>query len=179
MKKLLALLLCLTILCLAGCGGQNDTPTESDETPAPSASTPAQQDTTPSTDVPVDLQALYEACKAQMPEMIDLDADMMLDYCGIQAEDCVSAYVAICSDGLLTDEIWILEAVDEAARQNLLDMADSRLEAKAEESQTYSPEQYAVVQKAQVITHGNYVAVLVSPDVDTLKSIVNDALGIQ
>lgn len=170
MKKFLALLLCLTMLCLAGCGGQTDNSTEPDATPAPSESTPA-------TDAVVDVQAVYEACKAEMPEMIDLDADMMLDYCGIRAEDCVSAYVAISSDGLLTDEIWIIEAVDAAALQNLLDMADSRLEAKAEESETYSPEQYAVVQKAKVITVGNYLAVLVSPEVDTLAGVVNQAFG--
>jgi hypothetical protein len=114
-----------------------------------------------------------------MGEMIPLDADMMLDFCGIKAEDCAQAYVSISADGLLTDEIWVIEAKDEEAAQRLLDKVTKRLKAKADESETYSPAQYAIVQKAVTIHQGTYVILLVAPNVEELKTVAETALGIQ
>ncbi len=161
MKKIIALLLCLLmVLSLTACGDNSEG---------------ASDDNT--NNVTVDVQKIYNDCIALMNEMVPLDADMMLDFCGIKAEDCVKAFVAISSDGLLTDEIWVIEVVDDAAAKRILDNTDKRLEAKAEESITYSPVQYAVVQKAQVIRKGNYIAMLVAPNVDELKAVVDTAFG--
>ena len=99
----------------------------------------------------------------------------MLNFCGIKAEQCKQVVVAVCSDGLRADEVWLIEAADEAALEALKGLADGRLTRKGEESITYSPEQYEVVKKAEVITAGNYLAVLVSPDVDALVKIFNEA----
>lgn len=165
MRKFVCFLLAaLMLLSLCGCGGNaapaaTETPTEAE---AP---------------VQVDLQALYETVAQKMPEMILLDEAMMLNFCGIAKEDCAAAVVATCADGLKTDEIWLIEAVDEAALERLQAMAETRLRMKGEESITYSPEQYAVVQKAQTITKGLYLAVVVSPDVEELSEICRNALG--
>ena len=48
---------------------------------------------------------------------------------------------------------------------------------KGEESITYSPEQYEVVQKAQVLTNGLYMALIVSPDVEALAEIFRASAG--
>ena len=125
----------------------------------------------------VDLDKVYSDCAKVMPEMIALDSDMMLNYCGIKAEDCKKSLVYICGDSLLTDEIWLIEAINADALEMISDLADKRLEAKGEESITYSPVQYEVVQKAKIVTVGNYFALLVSPDVDELEKIVNGAFG--
>ena len=85
---------------------------------------------------------------------------------------------AICSDSLRTDEIWLIEAVDAEALQRIQTLAENRLTAKAEESITYSPEQYAIVQKAVVVTQGNYFALLVSPEVEALETLFRNAAGI-
>lgn len=180
MKKLIALLLCAAMLCLAGCGTE-ETPATTTEAPAPSGTTEAPapsttQATEPSAETQaqtLDLEALYNDCLTYMPEMIALDEDMMLNFCGIEAEDCAQAYVAICADGLRADEIWLIEATDAQALERLLDMVDARIQAKDEESVTYSPAQNAVVKDARIITAGNYLAVLVSPDADTLEAQVN------
>ena len=102
---------------------------------------------------------------------------MMLNFCGIHAEDCAQAVVATCVDGLRTDELWLIEAADEAALENLKTLAETRLKQKGEESISYSPEQYAVVEKAQVIANGLYLAVIVSPDVDALVETYHNAFG--
>lgn len=125
----------------------------------------------------LDLSELYQQLLDTTPEMILIeDANMRLNLFGIQEADCVQVFTAVCADGLRTDEVWLIEAKDAAALERIATMAENRLFAKGEESITYSPEQYAIVQKAETVTEGLYFALLVSPDVDTLKSAVEAAL---
>lgn len=152
MKRVIALLLAALTLCLAGCGSKDS-----------------------GSDVQMDVQAVYDSMVPVMPEMLAMDEMMMLNFCGIEAEMCAQAVVSVCFDGLRADEVWLIEAKDADALKQLQALAQSRLERKGEESITYSPEQYEVVQKAQVITAGNYLAVLVSPDVEQLADIFNQA----
>ena len=125
----------------------------------------------------VDIPALFAELLKIAPEMILLDdADMRLNLLGIQEDDCVQVFTAVCADGLRTDEIWLIEAKDAAALERIQTLAENRLFAKGEESITYSPEQYAVVQKAETVTEGLYFALLVSPDVDAMKAAVESAM---
>lgn len=152
MKRLIALLMAVMILCLAGCGGKDS-----------------------GADVQIDVQSVYDSMLPVMPEMLAMDEMMMLNFCGIEAEMCKQAVVSVCFDGLRADEVWLIEAKDADALKTLEALAQSRLERKGEESITYSPEQYEVVQAAEVITVGNYLAVIVSPDVQDLVEIFNEA----
>ena len=137
------------------------------------------EDTTPTIKQDLQMIDVYEklSAAAEIPEMLQLQESMMLDYCGVDTAKTKQAVVQICADSLRTDEIWLLEAVDEAAAKDLADAANERLRKKGEESITYSPEQYAVVQKAQLIQAGNYVVLIVSPDVDTLATIFRQEAG--
>ncbi len=165
MKRIIAFIICVCLMVsLCACASKK---IENDD----------KDDADKNTVITVDLDKVYSDCSKEMPEMIALDADMMLNYCGIKAEDCKKSLVYICSDSLLTDEIWLIEATDADALARIKDLAESRLEAKGEESITYSPVQYEVVQKAKTVTAGNYFALLVSPDVDKLEKIVNASFG--
>lgn len=166
MKKMICVLMAaMLLLSLGGCGEK-----------AP-AQTTVPAETEAAGPVSVDLEGLYETLAGKMPEMIRLDETMMLNFCGIAKADCKAAVVATCADGLKTDEIWLIEAADEAALERLKTMAETRLRMKGEESVTYSPEQYAVVQKAEVIVKDLYLMVVVSPDVEDLSEICRGALG--
>lgn len=154
MKKTLAWILVALLLCCTGCGkGENASEAKD-----------------------VDLTAVYASCQEVMPEMLTMDETTMLNFLGIAAEDCTQVIAATCVNGLRTDEIWLVEARDEEALERLKALAESRLEAKRDETVSYAPDQYAVVEKAELLTEGNYLALLVSPDVDALKSIVEEAL---
>ena len=152
MKKVIALVLAVMMLCLTGCGGKDA-----------------------GADVQMDVQAVCDSMVPVLPEMLPMDEMMMLNFCGIEAEMCKQAVVSVCFDGLRADEIWLIEAKDADTLEQLEALAQSRLERKGEESITYSPEQYEVVQAAEVITAGNYLAVIVSPDVQDLVEIFNQA----
>lgn len=158
MKKLLVLLSCTVLLVTLVACGKVDQPKS----------------------VNLNMENVYsKLCKATtLPPMLDLDKDLMLDYCGIKADTVRQAKVLICEDSLRTDEIWLIEANDEDAAKQIKELADKRLKAKAAESETYSPEQYAVVQKAELIQTGSYVALFVSPDAAALAQTFRQEAGI-
>ncbi len=147
MKKVISLLLILSMaLSMAACGGKQE------ETPA------------------VDVGTLYESYSQYLPEMFFPDEDTMLNFLGIRTEDCVQYKVAISAEGMGADEIWLIEAKDEASLENLRQLAQTRIDAKLEETRSYVPDQYAIVEKAELLTSGRYLALLISPDVDALKA---------
>ena len=110
MKRLIALLLAVLMLCLAGCGGKDS-----------------------GADVQMDVQAVYDSMVPVLPEMLPMDEMMMLNFCGIEASMCEKAVVSVCFDGLRADEIWLIEAKDAASLENLKNLAQSRLNRKGEE----------------------------------------------
>ena len=154
MKKTLSLILVLALmLSLAACGG----------------SEPEKKS--------VDLNAIYEGFSDILPDMMLLDETTMMNFLGIDAADCNQVVAAICGDGLLADEVWLIEAKDEAALARLTELVNTRLTAKEEETISYTPDQYAIVEKAVIITKDLYLAFLVSPEVETMKTAVEAALN--
>lgn len=163
MKKLFcAILAVMMLLSLAACGGGEDT---TGSTPAASAPKLT------------DVNEIYAAMISgvDMPEMITLDSELMLDICGIKPADCKQGVVYLCSNSLQADEIWVLEASSGEAVSALKTAAQNRLNQKDAESVTYSPEQNKVVKAARIIQMGNYLVMICSPSVDTLAANLSAA----
>ena len=177
-------LLLAALLVLTGCGGettqQTTAATQAEETTAvtvPSEAT-LPEATQASSSGPV-MGEVYNKMieNVQMPEMLELDEQMQMDYCGIDSQELIQSLVLVCSDGMRTDEIWLLEAPDEETAQALAELAQQRLDVKGQESVTYSPEQYAVVQEAQILQQGNFLALIVSPEVEALAEVYRQEMG--
>ena len=117
-----------------------------------------------------DLKALYESCTGKMTPMMMVEGDTRSDFMGIEEADCTQVYTAFAEDGLLTDELWLVEAKDAEAFERLKTLAQNRMKAKAEETESYSPEQYQVVQQGVILENGLYLALIVSPNVDQVKT---------
>lgn len=157
MKRILTIVTLLAlVVSLAACGGEE----------APKS-------------VQMQAQEVYTQLseKAVKSAMLKLNESLLLDLCGIRSEDVKQAVVAICEDSLLTDEVWVVEATDEAAAQRIIELAKNRLKKKGEESITYSPEQYAVVEKAQLLQNGSFVVLLVAPNVADLAASLETVTG--
>lgn len=146
MKKFICMIIALCLLLgMAACGSQEQT-------------------------VSLDVAALYEGYQQYLPEMFFPDDATLLNFLGIHAEDCVQYKVAICAEGLRADEVWLIEAKDDAALETLTNLANARIQSKLDETETYAPDQYLIVQQAVVLTQGRYLALFISPDVETLKA---------
>lgn len=125
---------------------------------------------------PADLAGLYADMEASLPEMMVLDDTFRMNLLGIDPEDCSQVITAICGEGLLADEVWLIEAKDPAALERISRLAANRMQAKADETESYVPDQYQIVKQGQVITKGLYLALLVSPEVSALQSAFEAAV---
>lgn len=144
MKRIIAALLLLAlVLTAAGCGSKK-----------------------PETEV--NLDALYKHYEEKLPAMLSLDADGQMNFMGIDAADCQQSLVSICAEGLRADEIWLIQAKDADALERLHALAEARLTIKAEETESYVPDQYAIVKEAKLLTRGLYLALIVSPDAEEM-----------
>lgn len=121
-------------------------------------------------EVQMDLDALYAQFLEKLPAMIQLSEADMLDYIGLDATSFDQAIVAISLDGLLADEVWLVRAKDQNALSQIRELAKMRIQYKTEETENYLPEQYAVVKQGLMAEKGLYFALLVSPEVMTLKT---------
>lgn len=169
MKKILCIALALlTLLSLAAC--------QNNENPTATTTTAAK----PQGPKELVLANTYVAMTkdVEMPEMLRIDADLMLDLFGIRAEQCKQVELYMCSNALQADEIWLIEAVDTEALQNLKGLAQARLQQKDDESVTYSPAQNAIVKKAHLETYGNYLVMIVSPEVEAITAAFKTEAGL-
>ena len=132
------------------------------------------ENSAPPASIALDMAAIYNKMNksVDMPKMLELDDTMKMDFCGVDASKCKQAYMYICEDSLRADEIWLIEANDEAYLKEIETLLESRIKAKEAESITYSPEQHAIIQKHKVIRSGNCIVLIVSPDVDALAKAV-------
>ena len=125
----------------------------------------------------VDLQSVFNSLTEKMPEMLVLDEAIRLNLLGINSADCRQVITAICADSMRADEIWLLQAKDAAALENLTALAKTRVEAQAEVCESYSPDQYAIVKEAELVTSGLYLALLIGPDAASMKKTFTSAIG--
>ncbi len=157
MKRFFTLILAmLVVLSMTACGGKTE-PTEAPKEP-------------------VDLNALYESYTANLPAMFPMDEETMLNFLGINAENCNQVIAAITADGLAAEEVWLIEAKDEDALNRLKELAEIRLAAKKDETIDYLPDEYVTVEKGVIVTEGLYLAFLISDDVDSMKAAFVEAV---
>ncbi len=157
MKKLCLLLAaCMTFLLFAGCGTKPATAAEPD----------------------IALDTVMEDILAQvdMPDMMPLTAENLLDYYGLDAAEIADSAVCVNSNGYAKEEIVLLRAVDESRVAGIADKLNLSLEDAAAQMQNYLPDQYAMIQKSAVEHSGTYVWLFVSENNAQMQEIWNSYL---
>ena len=158
MKRIMAgLLSLLLVFSLAACSGGED-----------------------KASLEMDVQEVYQQLMAlpDMPAMIELPEDKALDFLGLDYSKCVQAVTAISAMNIQADEIWLVEAKDSSTAAEIEELARARVEQRMEEFKNYAPDQYQVLENAAILREGNYVVLLVSQDIETLKAAFDKAAGI-
>lgn len=89
---------------------------------------------------------------------------------GVSPTDYVQFSGKVSGMGTSADEIVIIEAIDASTAAKILEGAEARLEDKLRQAEGYLPEEYAIIEKGVVRKDGNYVALFVTADVDTVVS---------
>lgn len=124
-------------------------------------------------------ETVYQKIISQniLPAMVLLDEESGFDYLGIDMELYAEQVMALSEDSLLADELLLFKAKSADQAKALEEAMQARLDAKAKEARTYSPEQYAVIQQGRIIKDGLYLALLVTPEIDALEAAYKDAMA--
>ncbi len=132
----------------------------------------------PAAEAPVelDLNKIYTDMTASTDEVMSpIQKDWLFDMYGIDPADCAESYVGSFNSGIMAAEIWLIKASSPDALARLKTLAENRLSALDKQSASYSPQLNEVVKKAQIITRGDYLAMILSTNVETLAEIFNNA----
>ena len=163
MKKIIALALACMLLCACTTQpGQTTAPTtQPDQTTAPMV---------------LDLEAIFaQMAAATQEEMTAIKPERLLDLYGIDQADCLEVYVYSYNSGMMAAEVWLIRAASPEAQARLKTLAENRLSSMGAQFQTYDAKAYALVQEAELITHGNCLCLIVAEDAAALADIYKTA----
>ncbi len=152
-KTIFLLLVALVLLLTGGCGGK--------------------------VTAPADMQSVWDSIQTSvpLPGMRPLSEKRMMDRYGMDASALPQVLVMVSEDSLRVDEVWLVETADDAAAKELAAMAEGYVGQILREQKDYSPEQYAVAERARVVVKGPYVGLFISPDSDRMAEIFEDAFS--
>ena len=127
----------------------------------------------------VDLSEVMREISSQVdvPSMLAYDTEDLYSAYGIQAEDVKQSVAQVAYDSVRSDEIVMVEAVDADAAARVKECLDGQYQSKLAATQSYQPDQYAIIQQCVVRQQGNFVTMFVSPDADQMTSIFDAALA--
>ena len=109
---------------------------------------------------------------AMPEETVELIADDLVDYYGIEAENVVE-FAAVQDACGYKDEIVIIKAADDTSAKEIADLLNEHIEYQKESMKNYDPAQYEILGSSEVITNGVYVAMFISAQQSTMAEIFN------
>lgn len=185
-KTIVPIITVLCIVMLTACAADNlkvvtssnntpsnttETADETVKTKNPDSSDEEQEQDNKQTDT--SLQEVFEQMESSelLPDMTPVQKDIVLDSYGFDSEDYTEAVFYQSSDNSLPDEVVLVTANDEEKAEEIEEMLYTRLNTKAEEAQSHSPEHYIIITSCVVERNGSQVALIVSADSEKLTDI--------
>lgn len=153
MRKVIACMICLTVafVCFAGCSGT--------DAPNINAAELAKQ--------------LAEQGSFDEP-LTELDAQSAERAFRIDPED-VAAVGAWVGSGATVDEVSVWEGTDTDAAEDIEEELKARLDTRTTDYADYKPEEVPKLNNAILERVGKYVVMCVTPDVNSVRSIIDGA----
>lgn len=156
MKKILALIIAaaLTAVLLCACGDSSDARP---------------------------LSEIFVSIKADtgVSELVEFDEVEDLDrFYGVAAEDVAEFAGGVNNSGVNQEEIVLIKAADSDAAQRVSAALTNRLNAKLNETKSYNPEQYAVVEQCAVEVNDLYVSLIISENAAQMTEIYHQGIGV-
>ena len=103
-----------------------------------------------------------------------LETDALKNLYGIEADDVQQSASYVTMSGTFPDEIILVQAVDEKAAERIQSALKARLSEVMVQSQSYDPDNYAAAQKCTVTVNGTYVALILSPEQESLRAVYDE-----
>lgn len=99
--------------------------------------------------------------------------DRIMNVYGLSAEDYSEFSAYVNNSGTDQDEIVIVKASSSDKVAGIEEKLNNKMTAKLNSTKNYLPEQYAMIEKCEVKSNGNYVRMIISPDAEGMVEIYN------
>ena len=121
---------------------------------------------------PKDIYSSIER-SVQLPAFIEMDEEYLTDYYNLDFSRIDDFVYVQNEDSLKVDTIIIIETKDRDYVDFVKITLNNILEQMRAETQSYSPENYNIIKKSEVVVSGNLVYLVMSKDYDQIVKIIN------
>lgn len=168
-KRIMAGIICTMIaVSICGCSGGNAQSSATESTASSEASSTAGSstevsDNTEATGTAAEITAKIQA-DVKFPGMAEIGTDRMSGYYDVDADkiDSYSAY--ICGSGAYPDEIAVFKMKSADDVDAVKTMLEKRVENQTATFKDYTPDEMYKIDGKNVVTNGNYVALIICAD---------------
>lgn len=126
------------------------------------------------------LSDIFSQIKAEtgLTDLVEFDdvSDLERLY-GIDAADVREFAGGVNNSGVDQEEIVLIKATDLDATLRIESALNNRYNSKLNETKSYNPEQYAIVEKCAVEVRDDQISMIISPNADAIKSIYTKGIG--
>lgn len=110
----------------------------------------------------------------QSPEC--MDDDFISNYYGLDTALLEEYVFSISSDAAQAETVIIAKVKDVSDTEAVAESLQSVMEDKKAEMENYIPEQFAIVEKSEVVIEDNYVWLVISENKDSITSVIENNL---
>ena len=110
----------------------------------------------------------------QSPEC--MDDDFISNYYGLDTALLEEYVFSISSDAAQAETVIIAKVKDVSDTEAVAESLQSVMEDKKAEMENYIPEQFAIVEKSEVVIKDNYVWLVISENKDSITSVIENNL---
>ena len=164
----------VAMLLLAGCGKQEQMVVVDEVVPAKVASVQA----TPIVEEEKSIADIYAEIQNDVTlySPMEFDDEFLMNYYGIDASLLEEYVFSMSEDATSAETIVVMKAKQQEDVEMLSELMQVVVEEKKNEMENYLPEQFAIVEKAEVETKGCYLWLVISENEQSIKKMIEDGL---
>lgn len=107
---------------------------------------------------------------------MEFDDEFLMNYYGIDAGLLEEYVFSMSEDAASAETIVVMKAKSAEDVEHLSELMQVVVDEKRNEMENYLPEQFAIVEKAEVKTRDHYIWLVISENEDAIKKIIEDGL---
>lgn len=126
------------------------------------------------------LSDIFASVKSEIgvSEMVEFGSvDDLNRFYGIDAADVIEYAGGINNSGVDQEEIVLIKAADSAAVQRVETALNNRYQSKLNETRSYNPEQYAIIESCSVEVDDLYVSMILSANASAIRELYKKGIG--
>lgn len=171
--KLLAVLTAAAVAC-GGCSGQAVQTAGGDVQSAASETGVSADSEKTAKSIEEVYQEIEEKVSLKSPEQ--MDEDFISNYYGIDVSVLEEYVFSISEDAAQAETVIIMKVKDAGDLEGMAGCLQTVADEKKNEMENYIPEQFAIVEKSEVVTKDNYVWLVISENADSITDIIESGL---